>query len=105
MVILATVQKDRVEEIVGVGQYWIDEMTHAAEVAFAVRDDHHRKGVGSELMTYLTYLAKKAGLMGFTAEVLPENEPMMHLFRNQGFDLQSRLESGSYSLKMGFREA
>ena len=86
----------------GVGQYWIDDRNHSAEVAFAVRDDFHKKGIGSELMEYLTYLAKRSGLMGFTAEVLADNEAMMHLFRNQGFDLESRLESGSYSLKMGF---
>jgi acyl-CoA hydrolase/GNAT superfamily N-acetyltransferase len=104
MVILAVVQKGRMEQVVGVGQYWIDDRNHSAEVAFAVRDDLQKRGIGSELMEYLTFLAKRSGLMGFTAEVLSDNEPMMHLFRNQGFDLEKRLESGSYSLKMGFRD-
>ena len=35
MVILAVFQQDEIEEVVGVGQYGIDEATHSAEVAFA----------------------------------------------------------------------
>jgi acyl-CoA hydrolase/RimJ/RimL family protein N-acetyltransferase len=105
MVIMATVPRGegKREDIVGVAQYWINQGNHTAEVAFAIRDDHQGKGIGSELLNYMTYLAKRHGLMGFTAEVLAENRAMLHLFRKQDFDLESRLEGGSYELKMAFR--
>lgn len=105
MVILATIQKaEGVEEVVGVGQYGIDERTNTAEVAFVVRDDYQGKGIGTELLSYLTYLAKRQGLHGFTAEVLEENRPMLHLFEKMGFDIEKRRAEGVYELKMTFRE-
>jgi len=38
----------------------------------------------------LTFLAKRQGLLGFTAEVLMENQPMLHLFEKMGFDIEKR---------------
>ena len=103
-VILAVIELEEKENIVGVGQYGIDENTHTAEVAFVVRDDYQNKGIGSELLSYLTYLAKKQGLLGFTAEVLTENTQMLHLFEKMGFDIEKRAAEGVYELKMAFRQ-
>jgi RimJ/RimL family protein N-acetyltransferase len=104
IVILASVPHHETEEIVGLGQYGIDESTHTAEVAIAVKDEYHNHGIGTELLSYLTLLAKRYGLLGFTAEVLVENKPMLHLFEKMGFDLEKRVEEDVYELKMLFRE-
>jgi acyl-CoA hydrolase/RimJ/RimL family protein N-acetyltransferase len=108
MVILAAMKEDEKEDgkeaVVGMGQYIIDEATHTAEVAFVVRDDHQGKGIGAELLSYLTYLAKKRGLHGFTATVLMENKSMLHLFESMGFVIEKRLDAGAYELKMSFKE-
>jgi len=103
MVILAILPSENKEEVIGVGQYSIDETTHTAEVALVVRDDFQNKGVGTELLSYLTMLARKQGLLGFTAEVLATNTPMLHLFEKMGFDIQKRRVEGTYELKMAFR--
>jgi len=103
MVILAVIQKEEKEVIVGVGQFGINQEIHTAEVGFAVRDDHQNQGIGAELLSYLTYLAKKQGLLGFYAEVLVENRPMLHLFEKMGFDIKKRREEGVYELEMMFR--
>ena len=103
MAIFAVIKSEKKEEIVGVGQYFIDKTTHTAETAFAVRDDYQNKGIGTELLKYLTYLAQKQGLIGFTAEVLVDNRPMLHVFQKMGFDMQKRISSGLYELKMMFR--
>jgi acyl-CoA hydrolase/RimJ/RimL family protein N-acetyltransferase len=103
MVILAILPSENKEEVIGVGQYSIDETTHTAEVALVVRDDFQNKGVGTELRSYLTMLARKQGLLGFTAEVLATNTPMLHLFEKMGFDIQKRRVEGTYELKMAFR--
>ena len=103
IVILAVIQTEETEEIVGVGQYSIFESTHTAEVAFAVKDTYQNRDIGSELLRYLTYLAQRQGLLGFTAEVLAENKPMLHVFEKMGFDMQRRIDSGVYELQMMFR--
>jgi len=104
MVILAILQRGVKEEVIGVGQYGIDERTHTAEIALVVKDEYQNKGVGRILLEYLTELAKKQGLLGFTAEVLADNKIMLHLFESMGFEIEKRYdESGVYELKMRFR--
>ena len=107
MALLATLRHEEKEEIVGVGRYGIEEGTHTANVAFAVRDDYQNKGVGRELLSNLTYLAKRRGFLGFTAEVLADNKPMLHLFREfekKGFDIEKRIEAGVFYFRIGFRD-
>jgi acyl-CoA hydrolase/GNAT superfamily N-acetyltransferase len=103
VVILGVIGSAENELIVGVGQYGIDEKSHTAEVAFAVRDDHQNRGIGQEMLSYLTYLAKKEGLLGFTAEVMIDNKPMLHVFEKGGFDIKKKNDAGVYDLKMAFR--
>jgi len=103
MVILATIKDTEIEKVAAVGQYGINGQTHSAEVSLVVRDDYQNKGIGTTLLSYLTYLAKREGLMGFTAEVLVENRPMLHLFEKMGFDIQKQSAQGVYELKMAFR--
>lgn len=103
MVVLVVVQKEDKEEVYGMGQYFIDENTHTAEVAFVVRDDYQNQGIGAELLAYLTYLAKRKGLHGFTASVLMDNKPMLILFEKAGFVIEQMPESGVYELKLSFR--
>ena len=102
--LLATKQENEHEIILGLGQYWINEESHTAEIAFVVIDNYHRQGIGEELLTYLTLLAKKQGLLGFTAEVLVDNIPMQKLFKKAGFDISKRVNENLYELKMLFKE-
>jgi acyl-CoA hydrolase/GNAT superfamily N-acetyltransferase len=104
-VMLAVIKEDDRDTVVGIGQYVIyDEQSHAAEVAIVIRDDYQHKGIGRELIGYLEYLAKKQGVLGFTASVLMDNRTMLGLFEHMGFDIEKRNEAGMYELKMTFRE-
>lgn len=89
--------------VAAIGQYAIDETTHTAKVAFAVREDQQNTGLGVALLQYLTYLAKRQGLLGFTAEVLMENKPMLHVFEKGGLDIKKKIDTGVYELKMDFK--
>jgi RimJ/RimL family protein N-acetyltransferase len=102
MSILAIIRNEETEVAIGLGQYVINADSHTAEVAFVVRDDYQGKGVGTELLTYITYLGKRNGLLGFVAEVLQENQKMLHLFEKMGFGIESRGSEGTYELKMSF---
>ena len=102
-ILVFTTHDEKKELILGVGRYYIDPGMHTAEVAFAVRDDYQKQGIGTELLAYLTYLAKREGLLGFTAEVLAENRPMLHTFEKGGFDIKKTTVAGLCELKMTFK--
>jgi acyl-CoA hydrolase/GNAT superfamily N-acetyltransferase len=105
MVLLAVLEREETEEVIGLGQYSIDESTHFAEVALVVRDDYQDKGVGTELITHLAYLAKRQGVAGFTAEVLAESQAMMRLLDKTQLGLEKKWDAGAYQLKYLFRES
>ena len=98
-IILAVRQQEEKEIILGMGQYAIDESMHTAELAFAVRDEEQGKGIGTTLLSYLTYLGKRQGLLDFTATVLVDNKPMLHIFEKNKFEVQS-MSTGQYELKL-----
>ncbi|HKD95878.1 MAG TPA: GNAT family N-acetyltransferase, partial [Gaiellaceae bacterium] len=59
----------------------------AAEVAFAVHDEFQRRGIGMRLLEQLAVRAGGAGIEEFVAEVLAENDTMLRVFRNAGFEV------------------
>jgi RimJ/RimL family protein N-acetyltransferase len=105
MEILAVVQDKEKETMVGLGQFELNSDLHTAEVALAVKDEYHNQGVGTELLSYLTYLARRQGLLGFTAEVLVENKQMLRLLEKMGFDIEKRSEEGVYEMRIRFTNA
>ena len=104
MVMLAVFEHEGREVIAGVAQYRGHEGSHTAEVAIVVRDEHQNRGVGTELLSHLAYIARKQGLLGFTAEVLRDNRAMLHLFEKVGFIMQKETVAQVYTLRLGFRE-
>jgi acyl-CoA hydrolase/GNAT superfamily N-acetyltransferase len=104
MVILATVREGEMEKVVGVGQYVIMGDTHSAEIALAVRDDYQKQGIGTELLVHLEQVARRQGLLGFTAVVLGENRPVMKLLEGSGFDVHRSSSEGVTYLKATFRD-
>jgi RimJ/RimL family protein N-acetyltransferase len=104
MVILAVVHDGEKEKFVGVGQYVITGDTHTAEIALAVRDEYQQQGIGTELLAYLSQVAKRQGLLGFTADVLGENRPVMKLLDKSGFGVQKSAEEGVSYLKATFKD-
>ncbi len=103
MVILAMLEHKGREIIAGVGQFRGNEGSHTAEVALMVKDEYQNQGIGTELLEHLTYIAKKQGLLGFSAEVLKNNRMMLHLFEKIGFNIQKESLSEMYTLKLMFR--
>jgi acyl-CoA hydrolase/GNAT superfamily N-acetyltransferase len=104
MVILAIIEDKIRLNVVGLGQFDTNKDTHTAEVALVVKDEYQNMGIGHELLSYLYHLARKRGLLGFTAEVLTENLPMLNLFGNMGFEIEKVSSEGSYEMKLMFRD-
>lgn len=105
MVILAVLKHKGREIVTGVGQYRGLPESHTAEVAVMVKDEYQDRGIGTQLLAHLTYIARRQGLLGFSAEVLKENRVMMHLFEKMGFSVEKEVLPDAYHLRLGFREA
>ena len=103
VIVVLREEEGKKDEILAVGQYALEEVALIAEVALVVRDAYQGHGVGRELLGYLTHLARQQGLLGFTAEVLVENSPMLRLFEKMGFDIERRTAEGIVELRMTFR--
>jgi GNAT superfamily N-acetyltransferase len=67
--------------------------TGRAEVGVEVADRLHGQGLGTILVERLAELAEARGIVTLLARVLPENEPMLDVFRD-GFDARVRFEAG-----------
>jgi acyl-CoA hydrolase/RimJ/RimL family protein N-acetyltransferase len=90
------------EQIVAVGRYFRDAHTNFAEVAFITHQDWHNRGIGTFLLQYLVRIAKEKNIKGFTADVLPQNVPMMKVFSRAGHPLNTHLRAGVYELEIPF---
>ncbi|MCB1154244.1 MAG: GNAT family N-acetyltransferase [Deltaproteobacteria bacterium] len=102
-IVVETIEEgDAESEIIGVARYHQNPANNLAEVAFVMRDDWQGQGLGTEQMRHLTRIARDAGLLGFTGEVLAANRPMLHVFHKSGLAVQSELHEGVYSIVMPF---
>jgi len=102
VVIVGTVPEAHGDDIIAVGGYYLDPKTNRAEVAFVVRDDWHNLGIGSFMLRFLTSIARRNGISGFTAETLQENRAMQAVFNKSGLKVKSKLSEGVYSYRLDF---
>ena len=86
------------EEIVAIAQYFLDPKTQAAEVAFLVQDEWQQKGMGTFLLDYITKIAKQRGVKRFYAKVLPNNRPMLAVFHNSGYKVNTEFDGDVYNV-------
>ena len=98
LAIVGVVPSPAGEQIVAIGQYFLDPKTQAAEVAFIVQDEWQAKGMGTFLLEYLAQIAARRGVKRFYAKVLPRNRAMLNVFENSGFAISTEFDGEAYSL-------
>jgi acyl-CoA hydrolase/GNAT superfamily N-acetyltransferase len=104
MALAGVVHDDEHEMIVAVGRYSLEKSTNAAEVAFIVRDDWQGQGIGMAMFHQLLEVARKRGIVKFTADVLHDNARMLHIFHKCAPNpIESTLESGIYHLSFSIK--
>ncbi len=84
--------------LVGVASYEPVGRQGTAEIAFAVADDMHGRGVATLLLEHLVSLARSRGLQTFTAQTLPENSAMLHVFADAGLPAERHFADGLVEL-------
>lgn len=92
----------RTGELIAMARYDMDPATRFGDVAFAVRDNWQRRGIGGVLMRRMLLAARANGLRGFSADVLAGNRGMLMVFQQSGLTVQSRFDGASYHLEMPF---
>ena len=103
LAIVCTVPEAHGEDIIAVGRYYLDEKSNMAEVAFVVRDDWQNRGIGTELLRYLTQVAMRNGIRGFTAEVLRDNRAMQRVLHKTNYKVTSEPHEDVYSFVIEFQ--
>lgn len=81
-------------DIIGVGRFDRLADRSVAEVAFAVAEGWHRRGVGRALFEHLAVRARQLGVCQFQAETLWENRAMLGLFHHVGRPVTMRSDGG-----------
>ena len=83
-------------EVVGVASYEVVKGSgdKTAEVAFAVADTMHHRGIATLLLEHLVSMARARQIESFTAETLSENASMLRVFSDAGLPAHSMREDG-----------
>jgi acyl-CoA hydrolase/GNAT superfamily N-acetyltransferase len=87
-------------QIVAIGRYFIQKDGTEADLAFIVRDDFQRQGLGSYLFEQLVDVAKSRGIKKFTADVLSENAGMLKIFKRSNLNVVTENEEGVVHVTM-----
>ena len=69
-----------------------------AEIAFAVADHMHHRGIATLLLEHLVSFARSHQITVFTAQTLAENTPMLKVFADAGLPVQRHYEDGVMEL-------
>jgi acyl-CoA synthetase (NDP forming)/RimJ/RimL family protein N-acetyltransferase len=72
-----------------------------AEVAFLVQDAHQGRGIAQLLLEHLAQAGRERGVRKFVAEVLPENQRMIQIFRDAGYHVAGGFEDGVMRFEFG----
>ena len=83
-------------EVVGVASYEVVKSSggKTAEIAFAVADTMHHRGIATLLLEHLVSLARARRIESFIAETLSENIGMLHVFSDAGLPARSARAEG-----------
>jgi acyl-CoA synthetase (NDP forming)/GNAT superfamily N-acetyltransferase len=84
--------------LVGVASYELAGESDIGEVAFAVPDDMHGKGIATLLLEHLVSVARDRGVSAFTAETLAENTAMLKVFADAGLPVRRQRSGGVVEL-------
>ncbi len=87
-------------ELVGAASYEATSRPGIAEVAFAVSDEMHGRGIATLLLEHLVSIARQRRLTAFAAETLPENVEMQRVFTAAGLPVERHFSDGVIELLM-----
>jgi RimJ/RimL family protein N-acetyltransferase len=100
---VATTGGREAEEIVAQSCYFINPTSNLADTAYMVHPEWQGSGLGSALQSCMMEHAKKRGLRGFEADILPGNTRMMRLARSGSPNVRVTQEDGAVHVTILFQ--
>ncbi|MCF2534230.1 GNAT family N-acetyltransferase [Streptomyces sp. FB2] len=84
---------ERAGQVIGLAEYHADDdAPHTAELAVAVADGLHHRGVGTLLVEHLVSAARTDGITAFTADALSDDHEVLRLFADLGLAASRRFD-------------
>jgi len=88
------------DELVGVASYELIPGLQTAEIALAVADGMHERGIATLLLEHTVSLARARGVRVLTAEALPGNRAVLRLLADSGLAVRRKSGDGTVELSM-----
>jgi len=105
MSLVGLVREKGRKEFMAIGSYANADDGTLAEVAFVVREDFQGKGFTTYMLEQLEKIAVENGYKGFSATVLADNTPMLHIFKKRYPHAEfSRENSNEITIIMDFEQ-
>jgi acetyl coenzyme A synthetase (ADP forming)-like protein len=74
---------------------------HEAEVAFAVADEQHGRGLATLLLEHLAVVARSHGIHVFAADTLARNRKMLDVFISAGWETERAIDHDTVRVRIG----
>jgi RimJ/RimL family protein N-acetyltransferase len=103
MALVATIQEDGEERVIGVARYGMLSRPEPGlvETAIVVRDDHQRRGLGKLSMIKLMRYARDHGVKAFVATVHTNNFVVMNFIKHSGYPYDKvMIEPGIWEIRI-----
>jgi acetate---CoA ligase (ADP-forming) len=88
------------ERVVAIASYVRLREARTAEIAFAVADDLRGRGIATRLLEQLASAAAAVGIEEFLAEVMLDNDAMLHVFADAGFETTRETVQGATEVRL-----
>ena len=86
-------------------RFYVDRSRNTGELAIAVLDPLHNKGIGKAMIKALVNAARELRIWKLEAHVLQSNPYMIRLLHNSGLPTSDQSEDGSVRIALDLREA
>ncbi len=93
--LVAEVERNGHQEIIGVGRFSRLPIKHTAEIAFVVQDSEQNKGLGTLLLRHIATLAWQRDIYFFFGELLRHNSRMLSILRKSDPEMKQEIDSPS----------
>ena len=87
-------------KMAGVVRLIADPYNETAEFAIVVADPWHHLGLGNKFSDYILEIARKRGIKKIYANVLRDNNTMLHMFKKRGFKITKNDEECYAELRL-----
>jgi acetyl coenzyme A synthetase (ADP forming)-like protein len=88
------------ERIVALASYVRLRDARTAEVAFAVADSFQGRGIATRMLEQLAASASAVGIEEFVAEVMADNNAMLRVFSDAGFEITRATSAGETEVRL-----